>query len=401
MKTIKYFTLLTFCLFIFMKLSLAQNNDAKPLKSVITQSLDLALGQYSRLLTSLELMTKIEQPKTIDNDGKLILVKNEEWTVGFFPGSLWYLYEYNKNKVLQKNAVKFTEALKDIQYYTGNHDVGFMMNCSYGNGYRLMGNKSYKSILIQTAKSLCKRYRPIVGSIQSWSSSEKWECPVIVDNMMNLELLFKAWDLSGDPSFYNIAVKHAETTLKNHYRKDYSCYHVVDYDTITGAIKTKVTAQGYSDESTWARGQSWGLYGFTMCYRFTKRQEFLDQAIHIAAFLLSHPNLPEDYIPYWDYNAPNIPNEERDASSAAIMASALLELSTYPGVDKNKYLSAAEKIIRSLSSEKYLAKKNENGNFLLMHSVGSKPANREVDVPLNYADYYYLETLLRARKILN
>jgi unsaturated chondroitin disaccharide hydrolase len=384
---------------LFLTALYAQNKDQKPIKSVISQSLDKCAKQYSELLKSIDTIKPIKQPKSVNADGSLKLVDKSEWTVGFFPGSLWYLYEYTKDNKLKAKAIKYTESLKDLQYFTEHHDIGFMMYCSYGNGLRLTKNPEYKKIVIQSAKSLCSRFNPVVGCIQSWASSAKWEYPVIVDNMMNLELLFKATELSGDSSFYKIAVKHAETTMKNHYRLDYSSYHVVNYDTITGKAKKKLTHQGYNDESAWARGQSWGLYGFVMSYRFTKRVDFLNHAVKIADFLLSNPNLPQDGIPYWDYNAWNIPNELRDASSAAIMASALLELSRIPGVDKKKYLKAVEKIIRSLSSPDYLAEKNTNGNFILMHSVGSKPHNSEVDVPLNYADYYFIEALMRAKKI--
>jgi unsaturated chondroitin disaccharide hydrolase len=389
-----------FCILVYGNILTAQNKPEKPIQSVISQTLKFCSEQYTRMLSITDTMKSIKQPKTINPDGSVRFVSNTEWTVGFFPGSLWYIFENSKNERIKKAAIRFTESLKDLQYFTGHHDIGFMMNSSFGNGLRLVKNKTYKDVLIQSAKSLCTRFKPITGCIQSWGSSQRWEYPVIVDNMMNLELLFKATELSDDSTFYNIAVKHALTTMKNHYRKDFSSYHVVNYDTLTGKVLARVTAQGYSNESAWARGQSWGLYGFVMCYRFTKNKVFLDQAIHIANFLITHPNLPEDNIPYWDYNAPGIPNEIRDASSAAIMASALLELSAIKGVDKKRYLMVAEKIIRSLSSDKYLAAKGKNGNFLLMHSVGSKPAGSEVDVPLNYADYYFLETLIRAKHIL-
>jgi unsaturated chondroitin disaccharide hydrolase len=399
MKRFKCILILSITALIFVNILPAQTKTEKPIQSLISQTLKFCTEQYSGMLSKTDTMKNIKQPKTVNPDGSIRFVSNPEWTVGFFPGSLWYLYEYSKSGRIKNAAIRFTEALKDLRYYTGNHDIGFMMNCSYGNGLRLINNKTYKDILIQSAKSLCTRFKPVTGCIQSWNSNKVWEYPVIVDNMMNLELLFKATELSKDSTFYKIAVKHALTTMKNHYRKDYSCYHVVNYDTLTGKVLARVTAQGYSNESSWARGQSWGLYGFLICYRYTKNKIFLDQAIHIADYLLSHPNLPQDNIPYWDYNAPGIPNEIRDASSGAIMASALLELGTIPGVDKKRYLSTAEKIIRSLCSEKYLAKKGKNGNFLLMHSVGSKPAGSEVDVPLNYADYYFLESLLRAKKI--
>jgi hypothetical protein len=277
-----------------------------------------------------------------------------------------------------------------------------MLYCSFGNGLRITGEDSYNEVLLTGAKSLSTRYRPNIGCIQSWGSNKKWQCPVIIDNMMNLELLMWAFKKSVDSSFYHIAVNHADTTMKYHFRPDYSTYHVVSYDTVTGKVQVRQTSQGFSDESAWSRGQSWGLYGYTMMYRETRLDRYLQQATHIADYLINHPNLPEDKIPYWDFDAPGIPDAARDASAGAIMASALIELSSYvvPETGK-KYLQTAETQIRSLASPVYRAQPGENGNFILMHSVGSIPANSEVDVPLTYADYYFIEALLRYRKSLN
>ena len=196
-----------------------------------------------------------------------------------------------------------------------------MMYCSFGNGYRLTGDTTYRSVILQSAKSLSKRFNPVAGVIKSWDHNKaKWKFPVIIDNMMNLELLFEATKLTGDSSFYKIAISHADQTLKNHFRPDYSSWHVLDYDTQTGKVTQKLTAQGYSDESAWARGQAWALYGFTMCYRETQHPAYLDQAKAIAKFILNHKSIPADGIPYWDYNDPKIPAASRDASAAAITA---------------------------------------------------------------------------------
>jgi hypothetical protein len=276
--------------------------------------------------------------------------------------------------------------------------MGFKVYCSFGTGYRLTKNQHYKDVIIESAKTLSTRFNDKAGVIRSWDHhKEQWAYPVIIDNMMNLELLFAATKLTGDSSFYKIAVTHANTTMKNHYRPDYSSYHVVDYDTATGQVKVKQTAQGYANESAWARGQSWGLYGYTMCYRFTKDKKYLQQAEHIASFILNHPNLPKDIVPYWDYNAPNIPNEPRDASAASIMTSALYELSVY-SVNGKKYRETADKILQNLTNY-YRSPAGESKGFILLHSTGSKPANSEVDVPLTYGDYYYLEALLRSKKL--
>ena len=356
-------------------------------------NLNFAVKQYKLMLTELD--TTNELPRSANKNGTLNLVASDDWTSGFFPGSLWYLYEFTKDDFWKKKAELYTKKLSKEQYNTQTHDVGFMINCSYGNGYRLIDTKDYKKAIVQAAESLSKRFRPVVGCIQSWGSNERWQDPVIIDNMMNLELLFNAAKLSGDSIFYKIALTHANTTIKNHFRPDYSSYHVVNYDTLTGKVLSKNTAQGYSDESAWARGQAWGLYGFTMTYRETHNEKYLKQATHIADFILNNKNLPEDMIPYWDFNAPNIPDEPRDVSAAAIICSALYELSTYSADEGNKYKEAADKILRSLSSSEYRAYLNSNNDFILKHSVGSKPANSEVDVPLIYADYYFIEANLR------
>ncbi|MEG1684725.1 MAG: glycoside hydrolase family 88 protein, partial [Bacteroides sp.] len=257
--------------------------------------------------------------------------------------------------------------------------------------------------VIKTAQSLSTRFRPHAGVIQSWDANKGWQaergwkCPVIIDNMMNLELLFEATKLSGDSTFHNIAVQHANTTIKNHFRADNSCYHVIDYDPETGEVRKKQTAQGYADESAWARGQAWALYGYTVCYRYTKDAAYLKQALKIYDFIFNNKNMTADLVPYWDYDAPKIPNEPRDASAASCTASALYELSTY--VSDKKYRETADKIMESLGSSDYRAEVGTNGNFILMHSVGSIPHGQEIDVPLNYADYYFLEGLIRKRDL--
>ena len=343
--------------------------------------------QYDSLIAQ----KSLKSPQTYQN-GKYYYCPYEAWISGFFPGSLWYLYELTGDPKWKSRATEQTERLERIQNLTSDHDIGFRMGCSYGNGYRITGNPTYPDVLIQSARSLATRFQPKAGVIMSWNPNARWKCPVIIDNMMNLELLFNATLYSGDSSFYKIAVSHADRTLENHFRPDHSSYHVVDYDPETGAVRMKNTAQGYADESAWARGQAWGLYGFVTCYRFTGDKRYLEQAKAIADFILSHPRLPEDKIPYWDFDAPNIPNEERDASAGAILASGLYELALY---SDPKYADAADQIVASLSTPAYTAPIGANGNFILMHSVGSRPANSEVDVPLVYADYYYLEALYR------
>lgn len=336
-------------------------------------------------------------PRTIEK-GQLKLVSSKDWTSGFFPGELWYLYEFTNKKIWQKEAQTFTANIEKEKFNGTTHDMGFKIYCSFGNGYRLTKDPQYKDVIIQSAKTLSTRFNAKAGVLRSWDhNKDKWDYPVIIDNMLNLELLFETTKLTGDSSFYKIAASHANTTMKNHFRRDYSSYHVVDYDTATGKVIKKTTHQGYSDESAWARGQAWGLYGYTMCYRETKDKAYLQQAEHIATFILNNPNLPKDLVPYWDFNAPNIPNEPRDVSAAAVIASGLYELSTYSKNNKI-YKQAADKIIENLTNN-YRSKIGENYGFILLHSTGTKPSNSEVDVPISYADYYYLEALLRMKKL--
>lgn len=366
--------------------------------SLVDKNFKTAQTQLSGMLKAIG--KSQENPGYTNKEGRLQLVPPNNWISGFFPGCLWYMYEYSKDKKWKTAAGFFTKNEEKEQYDGTTHDVGFKMFCSYGNGYLLTGNEYYKEILLRSARTLSTRFNPKVGCIRSWDHHYKiWQYPVIIDNMMNLELLFEATKISGDSSFYKIAISHANTTMKNHFRKDYSTWHVVNYDSATGKVISKITHQGYSNKSCWARGESWALYGYTMCYRYTKDKRYLVQAENIAKYILTDKNLPKDMIPYWDYNAPNIPNAERDASAAAIMCSAFYELSAYAGKAGMKYRHVADTILQSLSSPKFLAKKGENNNFILMHSIGNKPGNSQVDVPIIYADYYFLEANLRKIEI--
>ncbi|MES2651958.1 MAG: glycoside hydrolase family 88 protein [Bacteroidota bacterium] len=333
-------------------------------------------------------------PRTVEN-GQFKMVISRDWTSGFFPSQLWYFYDYTKDKKWLELAKKYTDDIKKEQFNTTTHDLGFMIYGPFGNGYRSVKDDAYRPIIIQAAKSLSTRFNAKAGVIKSWDhNTDKWKYPVIIDNMMNLELLFEATKFTGDSSYYKLAVTHANTTIKNHFRPDFSSWHVIDYDIETGNVRNKLTAQGYSNESAWARGQAWGLYGYTLCYRYTKNPAYLAQADGIANFILNSKITPADGIPYWDYNDPQIPNASRDASAAAITASALYELATYSKETK-KYKAAADKILASLSTPAYTSKPGANYGFILEHSTGHRPAKSEIDVPINYADYYYIEALLR------
>ncbi|WP_163717689.1 glycoside hydrolase family 88 protein [Mangrovibacterium lignilyticum] len=381
----------------------APEKKEKPLGQVINESLDFATQQSLLMAASLKDQPD-RLPQTIDKEGKLVTCGSSWWVSGFFPGVLWYLYENTPTDSLKDWAINYTLRVEDQQYTTDNHDVGFMIFCSFGNAYRLTGDSAYKEVIHTASNSLITRFNPTIGCIRSWdyaSWSAQWQYPVIIDNMMNLEMLEWSSKAFDDTVYSHIAESHANTTMKNHFRDDFSSYHVISYDTITGQVEKKNTAQGYSDDSAWARGQGWALYGYTMMYRATGNKAYLEQAEGIAGFIINHPNLPEDKIPYWDFDAPNIPNAKRDASAGALICSALIELSGYVPAEKSKeYLAVAETQLRSLSSPAYRAGLGENGNFILKHSVGHMPNGTEVDVPLSYADYYYVEALTRMKKLL-
>ena len=353
------------------------------LKQSLKAALEVAVEQ-DKAQAEVLLERTDEMPKTFEN-GVLVTANIRWWTSGFFPGSLWLLYEHTGDEQLRQYAEHYTSRLVSLKDYTGTHDLGFMVFCSFGNGYRLTGNEEYRSVINQASASLVTRFNPTVGCIRSWNTGRK-ERPeedfiVIIDNMMNLEML----EWSG---YSDVARKHADTTMKNHFRDDYSTYHVVTYNELTGEVTDKRTAQGRADESAWARGQVWGLYGYTMMYRVTGDERYLQQAVKIADYVI--PRLPEDAIPNWDFDAEE---QMKDSSSGSIMASALIEL--YGHTSNKEYLAVAERQLRSLSSPAYLAEVGENGNFVLKHGTGHYPAGTEVDVPLTYGDYYFIEAAMR------
>lgn len=345
---------------------------------------------------------RLVSPRTVEKDGSLRLVAPRDWCSGFFPGSLWFTFAYNHTDYWRQQAISYTWPIEEMKWYKGTHDLGFIIHNSFGQAYRLTGERSYKDVVIQASKSLISRYSDKVKAIRSWDHNrDKWQFPVIIDNMMNLEMLFRSSEETGDPVYREIAINHANTTLKNHFRNDHSSYHVIDYNPETGNVQAKHTHQGIHHESVWSRGQAWGLYGFTMCYRFTKDPAYLRQAENIADYFFGLPNLPEDLVPYWDMKDPAIPEAPRDASAAAIIASGLYELATYTTPEKKeKYIKIADTITDNLYSW-YQAEPGTSQGFLLLHSTGNYPKDDEIDAPISYADYYYLEALLRRAGINN
>lgn len=341
-------------------------------------------------------------PWHVLNNGKrwdLQTVRPENWTCGFWAGELWYDYEATGDTAIQRLAEQYTAALDTlVRQPIYDHDLGFLIYCGYGNAYRMTRKQSYGDVIVRAADMLSTLYNPKVGTLLSWPRNVAMfgGHNTIMDNMMNLETLFAAYRLTGNRRYYDIAVSHAATTMRCHFRPDFTSYHVAVYDTLSGRFLHGKTHQGYADNTMWARGQSWAIYGYTMVYRETHDRVFLDFAQKVTDVYLSR--LPEDMVPYWDFDDPKIPDTYRDVSTACVVASALIELSEY--VDKAKgqrYLAAARQMLESLDSKRYQSRGRNSA--LLLHSVGNLPAGTEIDASICYADYYYMEALLRLRNV--
>lgn len=367
---------------------------AESLEALKARVFDVAEKQYVAIDP---LVGEGEFPQSFSAEGEFVKSGINWWCSGFYPGCLWYIYEYGRNDSVASLARKHTEKLEALKNVTNDHDIGFQLNCSYGNGFRLTGDPRYIKVVEDGARSLSTRFNSNAGVIKSWDfvkEGRDWRFPVIIDNMMNLELLMVAAESSGERRLSDVARAHAATTMRNHFREDASCFHLVDYDPGSGEVRSRETVQGYADESSWSRGQAWALYGYTMMYRLSHDKTFLNHAEKVAEMLLRR--LPSDGIPRWDLDAPDS-LYYRDSSAAAIMASAFLDLAKLTGDRElgGKCRDMAEMQVRTLASPEYLAEVGSNGHFLLKHGVGNLPAGSEVDVPLTYGDYYFLEALLK------
>lgn len=372
----------------------------------VKKALDYCAEQTQRTLTELKTDSGIDytmMPRNIlldEQHWNCRKATKEEWCAGFWPGVLWYDYEYTQDKRILEEAEKFTYSLEFLSRTPAfDHDLGFLVFCSYGNGYRLTKNPAYKQVILDTADTLATLFNPVVGTILSWPREvepRNWPHNTIMDNMINLEMLFWAAKNGGNPYLYDIAVSHADKTMKCHFRPDYTSYHVAVYDTITGNLIKGVTHQGYADSTMWARGQAWAIYGYTVVYRETKDPKYLDFAQKVTDVYLDR--LPEDKVPYWDFDDPSIPDAPRDASAAAVVASSLLELSTYlPNGTGKRYKDVAIEMLASLSSDNYQSGKSKSS--FLLHSTGHWPNGSEIDASIIYADYYYIEALLRLKRL--
>lgn len=398
-------------LFLVFIISFVSCTTSKKKETAITNTTNSTIN-LQKLIKDCENQLEISVPKLTDltkhprlietNETEWKQVKNDKlvWTSGFYPGVLWYAFNITGNKKWKDEAIKRTEVFENFKYITEHHDIGFMMFPAYGLGYKFGNKKEYKDILMTSAESLASRFNPNVGTIRSWSNKmhPRWQQHItIIDNMLNLELLFWASKKSGNQKYYNIAVKHAETTMKNHFRDDLTSWHVIEYDSINGNVLNRHTKQGFADNSRWSRGQAWGVYGYTLMYKETNDKKFLDFAQKITDKYLAL--LPQDMVPAWDFDLQSNPKEEKDASAAAIVASALLDLSTLVDnkKDQQRYYNAAIKTLNSLGSSKYSAV--GKADSFLLHSTGAKSLGHEIDVALIYADYYYIEALARLKKL--
>lgn len=381
---------------IFITVLSCNNVEKKTISTAESAQLNLE-NRYSSLLEYQ--LDSVAFPRSYAFKNKAIVkVPSKDWTSGFFAGNLWQIYELTGNATYKEKAKEWTAFIEKEKFNNRTHDMGFKVFCSFGQGLKHYDNEQYKTVIVESAKTLTTRFNEKIGSIRSWDfNKDIWQFPVIIDNMMNLELLFEATKISGDSTYHNLAVKHANTTLKNHFRLDNSCYHVLDYDTISAQVRLKVTHQGYNDESSWARGQGWAIYGYTMAYRYTKDPKYKARAEATANFFLNHKNLPEDGIPYWDFEDPSIPEAPRDVSAGTVVSSALLELYGY--TNNKAYMDYSKKVVNTLMSEKYILEEDLKIPFLLNHSTGNWPKNDEIDEPIVYGDYYFLETLIRLKTL--
>lgn len=375
------------------------------------QALQYCAGQVERALTELQdgngSYDYTMEPRNIldgETNWNCRKASAEEWCSGFWPGVLWMDYGHTKDEKVKKAAEGYTASLNFLAEHPAyDHDLGFLVINSFLKGYDATGNEEYKRIALAAADTLATLYNKKAGTILSWPRHVKdyGGHNTIMDNMINLELLFWAAENGGSQNLKDIAISHADTTMRYHFRKDGSCYHVAVYDTLTGNFLRGQTHQGYADESMWSRGQSWAIYGYTMVYRFTKDQRFLEHAQKVTDIYLKRlQETSNDWVPIWDMDDPRGQQAPKDASAACVVASALLELQQYVDAEKGKqYLEAAKKMLADLSSERYQSR-DKNVAFL-MHSTGHHPAGSEIDASIIYADYYYIEALLRFYSIFS
>ncbi|HEY9415659.1 MAG TPA: glycoside hydrolase family 88 protein, partial [Pseudonocardia sp.] len=324
----------------------------------------------------------------------------DDWTAGFYPATLWRTFERTQDPAWRQRAVTWQAGLAR-QTKQDSTDLGFKLFDTFGTGYQLTGDESYKRVVLDGADTVSHRFNPKVGMFRVWDkSADQTQFRVNIDATMNLELMFWAGQNGGNPQYAEMAKRHAERALTDLVRPDGGTWMVAMYDQKTGALVGHSTKQGYATESTWARGQSWAVYGFTMAYRYTKDPRFLDGARRTADYFMRR--LPPDHVPYWDFDVPNKATAPRDTSAAAVVASALVELSgfeTDPAA-KQRDTDNARDLLTALSSPTYAPRAQPKFAAILQHGTQHFPAGW-ADTGIAFGDYYFVEALNRYEKAGN
>ena len=385
--------LIVFTLIISAQDLFSQNHSSEfPSFHSFQEMIEFSGDKLHQTLLEISYDTRSHPAHTNSGSGKWdpeVMTRNE-WTSGFFAGQLWHMYKLTGDTEWMKLAEEWTEDLKRMSEVANDHDIGFRIFTSYGNGFKLTGNPQYYQTILQAAAALSKRFDPKIGAIKSWEWIGNY--PVIIDNLLNLELLFWASEKSGDQDWYDIALSHAFTSLKHHMRPDGTSYHIVDFDN-EGNVNWKDTRQGYGPNSVWSRGQAWAIYGFVMIYRFTQKEEFLQASESAAKYFIE--NLPEDYIPIYDFREPISSVQSKDASAASIAASGFFEL--YEFTNNPIYFEYAVHILNSLSSEAYTSFNGQTSSILMKSTLHRGSGNKGT----SYADYYLLEAMDRYNNLVN
>ncbi len=394
------FVVLSIVLYFVFQDSAAWGNTK--LDSKVDHALNFARQQLKKTIASLSNDTNQFPEEAILGEDLTWKTKNlNGWGSGYFPGMLWYMYEDTTDDFWKQKAQAWTISLENEKGNINHHDIGLIIGCSFGHAYRLTNDSYYRQVVVEAANSLARRFNPAVGCTRSWGKIDNDKTfTVIIDNMVCTELLFMGAKLGGQKQWYDMAVSHALKTMKNHIRSDSSTYHVVEYDPVKGGVIQKRSHQGFAEESCWARGQAWAIYGFTTTFRETGDEPFLKTAQKTADYFID--NLPKDHIPYWDFRLPDIQKAKRDTSAAAIAASGMLELSTLTKDEQasKKYFDTACSILNALCCAPYLAEGTKSPAILLQMTYGVKDAtNDKIIGSWIWGDYYFVEAMMRYKQI--
>ena len=342
-------------------------------------------------------------PFCASENGKYEVIENIEWTTGFWTGMLHLAYEYTGNEkyraLADKHVLSFKERIerkgKDVQH----HDLGFLYTLSCIAAYKVYGNETAKKAALEAADFLCTRYLKNAGIIQAWGdlNDPEQQGRMIIDCNLNLPLLYWASETTGNGEYKKIAYTHVKNAQKYIIREDASTFHTFYMDVETGKPKFGKTHQGKSDDSCWARGQAWGVYGFMLSYAYTKDVSLLETVEKLTAYFLNR--LPDDLIPYWDLSITNGSDEPRDSSSAAIVVCGLLELLKYlPLTDEKRgfYENVVYAMVKNMNELYVSTNIGEDG--VLAHSTYALPQGKGIDEFCSWGDYYYFEALMRMYK---